>query len=113
MTTYLLTYYSKCFSMNNTEILTENSQSVFIFMALCLDLISQDIASKRHILHEIIFGIDDSEKKKYYARKQRKEPRVEEKTRAAGEKRTEDPKSLVTAVKPTVSPQVGNITLVR
>ena len=58
MTTYLLTYYSKC----NTEILTENSQSVFIFMALCLDLISQDIASKRHILHEIIFGIDDSGK---------------------------------------------------
>ena len=63
MTTYLLTYYSKCFSMNNTKILTENSQSVFIFMALCLDLISQDIASKRHILHEIIFGIDDSGKK--------------------------------------------------
>ncbi len=72
MTTYLLTKgdfvsettfnYSKCFSMSNTEILTENSQSVFIFMALCLDLISQDIASKRHILHEIIFGIDDSGK---------------------------------------------------
>ena len=32
------------------------------FMALCLDLISQDIVSKGHILYEIIFGIDDSGK---------------------------------------------------
>ena len=80
--------------MNNAEVLTENSQPVFNFMALCKrEITSQENISKGIISWEKISGVDNSKGNHPLENEEKVKAKAFEKVKAEAKEKAEDAKA--------------------